>query len=79
MATSTIDAQADRKPHVCRFLRQHPDAAHVARCAQCGAEYRIELLHEMAHACLIDLAGSEPGACQRCGSVYHATAVEATG
>lgn len=76
MATDTIAARPEPAPHVCRFLSQSPDNTHAARCLQCGTAYRLALLHEMAHTCLLDLAGSVPGACQRCGSVFSATLAE---
>ena len=76
MTVGVESGQAQPPAHVCRYVRQHPDSAHVARCVQCDAEYRIALIHEFAHECLIDLAGREPGACMRCGSVFSADRVE---
>ena len=77
MATDTVTTRPEPPPHVCRFLEQSPDHSHAARCLQCGTAYRLLLLHEMAHTCLMDLAGGETGACLRCGSVYHAVVAEA--
>ena len=74
MTTGVEAGQAPPPKHACRFLRQLPDTAHVALCTQCGAEYRLALVHELAHVCLIDLEAG--GACMRCSSVFSATGVQ---